>query len=137
METSSPLAAMHRPAAAFGDREMFGSNLALPPGRARDAAALGFRSHFRGNPAFFSTRLVHGSSPAGSLAADLCQNFRIGDEARLVGPKGAQREAVLTSLVLASRLRAVPSSPQTSWPMPPADGVRALPASAALGMLCY
>jgi|SRR3569833_335636 len=89
MEFSSPLAAMHRPAAApFGQRDIFRGNRPgqLSPGKPRAAGGFNLRAQLRSNLDYFSKPVV-GSSPAGSLAADLGQNFRIGDDVRLVYPE--------------------------------------------------
>jgi M-phase inducer tyrosine phosphatase len=75
METSSPLAAMHRPAPMFGKRDAF---------QPRVGGDFTFRDQFRGQLDYFGIKPVHGSSPAGSLAADLCQNFTIGEDTRSV-----------------------------------------------------
>lgn len=95
MERSSPLAAMHRPSVAFGRRDVFhrDSQAAEPLGKPRGLGDFSFREQFRSRPDYFSVRPVHGSSPAGSLAADLCQNFRIGDDTRSVVPSGEARQA--------------------------------------------
>lgn len=77
---------MQRPAPAFGQRNLFGSTdyLGMSPVHARGDGGFNLASQIRSHPDYFNVKPVHGSSPAGSLAADLSQNFRIGDEERLV-----------------------------------------------------
>ncbi|CAK7271022.1 m-phase inducer phosphatase [Sporothrix epigloea] len=125
MEMSSPLAAMHPPVAPFGKRDLF-SNLRarLSPGKPRNSGrGLGgpgtgvFSIRDQLNQECFGS--VHGSSPAGSLAADLCQNFSINEDASPRFP--TPRRALFTSChsnVLADRgfLRA-PSLPVSSSPL--------------------
>ncbi|EFW99651.1 cell cycle control protein tyrosine phosphatase [Grosmannia clavigera kw1407] len=97
METSSPLAAMHRPAAPFGKRDLFANlHVRLSPQRPR-AGAGSFSIHDQMNQEsdYFGMKPIHGSSPAGSLAADLCQNFTIGEDASPRFP--TPRRALFTS----------------------------------------
>ncbi|ROV96555.1 hypothetical protein VMCG_07761 [Cytospora schulzeri] len=84
MEASSPLAAMHPPAApSFGHPDIFRSNdRATFKGQRRSTGAL-FRERLmpKGKD-YFNVKSVRGTSPTGSLAADLSQNFCIDNEAR-------------------------------------------------------
>lgn len=84
MEASSPLAAMHPPAApSFGHPDMFRSHShAAYNGESRGSGIL-FRDRIKpkNRPDYFN---VKGSSPTASLAADLSQNFRLDNEARCV-----------------------------------------------------
>lgn len=94
MVVSSPLAAMHPPAApSFGHPDVFRSNgHAAFTGEPKSSAAL-FRERLmpkgkgkgksKGKDCF-SVKGVNSSSPSNSLAADLSQNFRIDMEARYV-----------------------------------------------------
>ncbi|KJR83405.1 M-phase inducer tyrosine phosphatase [Sporothrix schenckii 1099-18] len=121
METSSPLAAMHRPAAPFGKRDLFTNlRVRLSPGKPRSG---GRGLNGSGNGGAFSIRdqlnqesfgPVHGSSPAGSLAADLCQNFSIGEDASPRFP--TPRRALFTSNC--QSLKAAPPMPASSSPLP-------------------
>lgn len=84
METSSPLAAMHPPAApSFGHPDMFRPHGSAFGGESRGSGML-FRDRImpKSKPDYFTVKGVHGSSPTASLAADLSQNFRIDNEAR-------------------------------------------------------
>lgn len=67
---------MHRPTSLFGQRDIFCPKPQIQP---RETGLFNFRPQFRSNPDYFNIKPVHGSSPAGSLAADLSQNFRIED----------------------------------------------------------
>lgn len=78
---------MHRPAAPFGKRDLF-SNLRvrLSPVRPRSGhGSFSIRDQLNQESDYFGMKPIHGSSPAGSLAADLCQNFSIGEETRYGG----------------------------------------------------
>jgi len=83
METSSPLAAIHRPMVGFGQRNArhTGSQTVVSPGKPRGTGIFN-RGQARSRHDYFGLQPVHGSSPTGSLAADLCQNFRIGEDLR-------------------------------------------------------
>lgn len=87
MEASSPLAAMHPPAApSFGHPDMFRSRgHAVFNGESRGSGIL-FRDRImpKTKPDYFN---VKGSSPTASLAADLSQNFRIDNESRYLLPQ--------------------------------------------------
>ena len=93
METSSPLAAMYRPMDPFAQRDIRRSNMS--PGKPRVGGI--FNRPNRSRSDYFGLQPVHGSSPAGSLAADLCQNFRIGEDLRSVVQLQSE-EAPLTDL---------------------------------------
>ena len=90
METSSPLAAMHPPAGPFGQPDRFRSHphtLFHSLNQPRGSGTLDFAEQFqRSRPDYFNVKSVRGSSPAASLAADLCQNFHIDNDARLAAP---------------------------------------------------
>lgn len=88
MEASSPLAAMYPPAApSFGYPDTFRSKSQTPFNRERRSSAALFRDRLvpkaKGKD-YFNVKRVIGSTPSGSLAADLSQNFRIDNEARQV-----------------------------------------------------
>ncbi|OAA67122.1 cell cycle control protein tyrosine phosphatase [Niveomyces insectorum RCEF 264] len=139
METSSPLAAMHRPAAPFGRRDLFTNvRVRLSPGKPRCGGRGNERGNERGGPSggsgggvfsirdqlnqnYFSMKPIHGSSPAGSLAADLCQNFTIGDDAspRFPTPRRALFTSSQTTAAENNRgfLKA-PPLPVSSSPLP-------------------
>jgi len=81
MESSSPLAAMHRPRLAqpWEKKDPF----RMP--RTSNTGGIGFSLReqlHKSNTTYFSVGDVRGSSPAASLAADLSQNFRLDGEAR-------------------------------------------------------
>jgi M-phase inducer tyrosine phosphatase len=88
MEASSPLAALHRPisASAWGNRDLFRPRPhSHYSGSSGGLTSLSLREQLHKNTAdYFSVKEVRGSSPAASLAADLSQNFRLDNEARLV-----------------------------------------------------
>lgn len=89
MEASSPLAAMHPPAApSFGHPDMFRPHGAVFNGEPRGSSML-FRDRImpKSKPDYFNVKGVNGSSPTASLAADLSQNFRIDNEARYAHPR--------------------------------------------------
>ena len=100
MEASSPLAAMHRPSAPpFGRRDLFTNlHVRLSPGKpSRGVGRLGGSGLFSLRDQYNqeSYGSIHGSSPAGSLAADLCQNFSIGEDGSPRFP--TPRRALFTS----------------------------------------
>lgn len=126
METSSPLAAMHRPAAPFGKRDLFTNlRVRLSPGKPRSSGRglSGLNGlNGSGTGGVFSIRdqlnqecfgPVHGSSPAGSLAADLCQNFSIGEDASPRFP--TPRRALFTTTCHSLK---APPLPVSSSPLP-------------------
>jgi M-phase inducer tyrosine phosphatase len=90
METSSPLAAMHPPAAMFGSRDLFHSrghtHLAANPRASSGTFTLREQYVQKSNSDYFNVKSVRGSSPTASLAADLSANFRIDNDMRLVNP---------------------------------------------------
>lgn len=84
MQTSSPLAAMHQPAApTFGHPDIFRPSAhAAFHGDSKGSGAL-LRERLRqGGKDYFNVKGISGSSPTASLAADLSANFRIDNEAR-------------------------------------------------------
>lgn len=91
MQTSSPLAAMHQPAApAFGHPDMFRPSAhAAFHGDSKGSGALFRERLMPGGKDYFNVKGVSGSSPTASLAADLSANFRIDNEARRVTILGA------------------------------------------------
>lgn len=105
MDASSPLAAMHRPSAPpFGRRDLFTNmHVRISPGKpSRGVGRLGgsglFSIRDQYNQESFGMSMGSmgmGSSPAGSLAADLCQNFSIGEDGSPRFP--TPRRALFTS----------------------------------------
>jgi hypothetical protein len=82
METSSPLAAMRPTVPMFGQSTHFTSQ---PLGGIDRIVGLDLRERMhKPKLDYFNVKSVRGSSPAASLAADLCQNFRIDSDARSV-----------------------------------------------------
>ncbi|CAK7203670.1 m-phase inducer phosphatase [Sporothrix eucalyptigena] len=127
METSSPLAAMHRPAAPFGKRDLFTNlRVRLSPGKPHGSGrgiiggsgtgAFSIRDQL--NQECFGP--VHGSSPAGSLAADLCQNFTIGEESspRFPTPRRALFTACHSTAMADRGFLKAPPLPVSSSPLP-------------------
>lgn len=89
MEASSPLAtAMRGPMPSWGDRlDPYAARRCLPSMNQSSMgnAAISLREQLHKHSAdYFNVKDLRGSSPAASLAADLSQNFRIDNEARLV-----------------------------------------------------
>ena len=84
MDASSPLGAMHRQPLDFGRRDIYRSDphLSLSPGKPRGALGFGLGDQAFRYPDYFNLKSVNVSSPDGALAADLSQNFRIGEDAR-------------------------------------------------------
>ncbi|EPE06357.1 hypothetical protein F503_02485 [Ophiostoma piceae UAMH 11346] len=107
MEASSPLAAMHRPSAPpFGRRDLFTNlHVRLSPGKpSRGVGRLGGSGIFSIRDQYNQESYgpIHGSSPAGSLAADLCQNFSIGEDGSPRFP--TPRRALFTSCHTSSNM---------------------------------
>ncbi|KAL7946455.1 hypothetical protein V8C42DRAFT_36850 [Trichoderma barbatum] len=96
MVASSPLAAMHRPipAPAWGGRDIFRSHYA---GNSA-SGSLSLREQMHKGTGEYLDAKVRGSSPAGSLAADLSQNFRLDNEASPKFP--TPRRALFTANVI-------------------------------------
>ena len=91
METSSPLAAMRPAPPAFGQRGLFGSRAVhlAPSAFAASSRALCDQFNFqRPSGDYFNIRTIQGSSPTGSLAADLSQNFKLNDARLVACPAG-------------------------------------------------
>ncbi|PNP53812.1 hypothetical protein THARTR1_05936 [Trichoderma harzianum] len=96
MTASSPLAAIHRPipAPSWGGRDIFRSHFA---GNSA-SGSLSLREQLHKGTGEYLDGKVRGSSPAGSLAADLSQNFRLDNEA---SPKfTTPRRALFTANVV-------------------------------------
>lgn len=74
------------PAPAWGNRDLFRPRPhSHYSGSSSSLASVSLREQLHKNTAdYFSIKDVRGSSPAASLAADLSQNFRLDNEARLV-----------------------------------------------------
>jgi len=88
MEFSSPLAAM-RPAPVAGPWAHRKDLPLFRPAHALNANSFNFKdmSMEKSNSDYFGTKLVRGSSPTVSLAADLSQNFHIDQRyEQLCGP---------------------------------------------------
>ncbi|KAK2020650.1 rhodanese-like domain-containing protein [Colletotrichum zoysiae] len=94
MESSSPLAAMHRPMAVpcWGNKDLFRPRPHAFPG---GAGPVSLREQLHRPGDYFNVKDVHGSSPAASLAADLSQNFRLDSESSPKFP--TPRRALFTS----------------------------------------
>lgn len=115
MDGSSPLAAM-RPSAPFGRRDIFHSHAhmssnPLGPGPFHLREQLQ-----RAQPDYFNVKSVRGSSPTASLAADMCQNFRIDNDTRCVRDQHPQTYGtcfanIWCSLAPLWPLRVAPYSP--------------------------
>ncbi|KAK0766127.1 hypothetical protein N5P37_001017 [Trichoderma harzianum] len=98
MTASSPLAAIHRPVPAptWGGRDIFRSHYA---GNSA-SGSLSLREQLHKGTGEYLDGKVRGSSPGGSLAADLSQNFRLDNEA---SPKfTTPRRALFTANVVGS-----------------------------------
>ncbi|UKZ80909.1 hypothetical protein TrVFT333_008674 [Trichoderma virens FT-333] len=96
MTASSPLAALHRPmpAPAWGGRDIFRSHYA---GNSA-SGSLSLREQLHKGTGEYLDVKVRGSSPAGSLAADISQNFRLDNEASPKFP--TPRRALFTANVM-------------------------------------
>ncbi|CAK7210513.1 m-phase inducer phosphatase [Sporothrix bragantina] len=117
---------MHRPAAPFGKRDLFTNlRVRLSPGKPRNSGrGLGgsgtgvFSIRDQLNQECFGP--VHGSSPAGSLAADLCQNFSIGEDAspRFPTPRRALFTTCHSNPMADRGFLKAPPLPVSSSPLP-------------------
>ncbi|GJC99285.1 rhodanese-like domain-containing protein [Colletotrichum higginsianum] len=94
MESSSPLAAMHRPMAmpSWGSKDLFRPR---PHSFAAGPGPISLREQLQRSNDYFNVKDLQGSSPAASLAADLSQNFRLDSEASPKFP--TPRRALFTS----------------------------------------
>ncbi|KAK2007269.1 rhodanese-like domain-containing protein [Colletotrichum eremochloae] len=94
MESSSPLAAMHRPMAVpcWGNKDLFRPR---PHAFTGGTGPVSLREQLHRSSDYFAVKDVHGSSPAASLAADLSQNFRLDSESSPKFP--TPRRALFTS----------------------------------------
>ncbi|OLN97123.1 M-phase inducer phosphatase [Colletotrichum chlorophyti] len=95
MESSSPLAAMHRPMAVptWGNKDLFRPR---PHTFTAGANPLSLREQLQRTSDYFNAD-INGSSPAASLAADLSQNFRLDTESSPKFP--TPRRALFTSVM--------------------------------------
>ncbi|KAH7027307.1 M-phase inducer phosphatase [Microdochium trichocladiopsis] len=111
MEASSPLAAMHpAPPPSWGQH----NHGFMSTGNPFAAVPLQLQ---RTKADYFNLKSVRGSSPTASLAADLCQNFRIDNESSPKFP--TPRRALFTSNPLDhAHTITTPPLPATSSPVP-------------------
>lgn len=112
---------MHPPAGPFGQPDRFGSHphtLFHSLNQPRGSGTLDFAEQFqRSRPDYFNVKSVRGSSPAASLAADLCQNFHIDNDASPHFP--TPRRALFTTSTIMNGMEA--REYVTTPPLPPSS----------------
>ncbi|KAJ1327497.1 M-phase inducer tyrosine phosphatase [Microdochium nivale] len=111
MDTSSPLAAMHpAPPPSWGQHH----HGFMSTGNPFAAVPLQLQ---RTKADYFNLKSVRGSSPTTSLAADLCQNFRIDADASPKFPT-PRRSLFTSNPIINEHTITTPPLPATSSPMP-------------------